>query len=388
MAQAIVRGERLQQPHEDRDSSVMNGWMARWVENVSENRIPIRRDYRRLNRSLPTLARFNERDELVREWRGPAIVLGSGPSLDEAAPLLRDWRGGLFACGSNAKVAARYGRRPDFIGVFDAGETVLNQLRGQSWKGTTLLTNPAVDPALLRWWIRHGWDRRYYLQLHEGHLWFEETVPLMYPWVHCSILNAGCTSNNLVEMAWFMGYSPIFLVGVDFSFTPFKARCDYYDRPWSVHRYIGDYDKHGTPGMRWEWESRNPLNPWVKVPAPKPDESRDFLFDLGDGRLTFEEQIEYKLGLFAVWSIDATFMVNCSYTGAISEDDIPRAPFEQVVRQQGAGFEHLRWSREKIREKASEVFGKLEAPVMAPVSPGEAAALVAAEPSGETPPTA
>jgi hypothetical protein len=357
----IIRESRLVVSTKDRNQGVWEAWRQRWAQNTAVNFPGIKRDFKHADRSLVSRARVNmQTRSIVRAWRGPAIVLGSGPSLDNALPLLRDWKGALFATGSNAKCAARFGRRPDYIGVFDAGASVYGQLYGHDWRGSTLLTNPCSEPSVINLWRRRRWPRLYYTMGYEGMQWFDEMLPSLYPEIGVSLMNAGCTSNNLVQAAWFMGYGPIFLVGMDFAFTRQRYRCSFYTRPWAVRRYVADYARGGQCTVRAEWDSRNPLDPWLRIPSPQPPAGRERIYDVGNGLFTFDEQIEYKLALFMVWSLDRGQLFNCSPLGLIAEDEMPYIPLQEVIDHGGRGFDDRVLSSEEIVARGHRVHARHE----------------------------
>ena len=45
----------------------------------------------------------------------PAIIFGSGASLDKALPYLKDWKGGTFCTTSHAESLIRFGVEPTYI---------------------------------------------------------------------------------------------------------------------------------------------------------------------------------------------------------------------------------------------------------------------------------
>ncbi|MBE3088030.1 MAG: DUF115 domain-containing protein [Chloroflexi bacterium] len=332
----IIQGEKLLQTEDVRNIGVLRSWFPKWVKNTVLNYPQVDREFAKRDLSLLTLARIDyEKEKIERGWRGPAIICGSGVTLNDAAPLLKNWKGGLFATASQAKILKRWGRQPDYIGMFDCGDAVYGQIRGTGWRGTILLANPSISPLVMKWW---RWEKRYYVMMHYGHDWFEDTLPVLFPYIRCSIMNAGSTGNNLVQAAHFMGYKPLFLVGMDLGFTPTAYRCDGFERPWSARRRVREWAKVGVHvETRFEGSL---FDPWVRLSAPPPPANRKLFAVPGrEGFLTTEEQIEYKLALFSVQSIDKSQLINCSPMSLV--DELPYVPLKEVIENGGKGYEHL-----------------------------------------------
>ena len=305
-----MKGEKFEQTQDQRNSGILDAWFPYWVTNTFLNYPKVLDDFQVKDVSLLTLKKEN---------RGPAVIVGSGPSLDKSAPLLEKWEGAVFCCGSNANIARRWHAGPDYVCVFDAGPTVVQQLQDLHWDDTMLITHPSVHPSVLDFW---KWERRYYIMRHFGHNWFEAATPIAFgdhpyfrtmglkpPAIGTAILNAGCTVNNAVQVANFIGYNPLFLIGVD---------CGY---PEGVHRCT-----------MWK---KNAKKEWIAVPpTPLPEARTKHLSD--NGVITTEEQIEYKLALMAIWRLDRPRIWDCS-EGIITE--IPRPPGKDARERFGYAVE-------------------------------------------------
>ncbi|MFA4971747.1 MAG: 6-hydroxymethylpterin diphosphokinase MptE-like protein [bacterium] len=345
----VANGEQLTQTHDERNMGVLRSWFPRWVRNATQNWPTLEWEFGRRDLSLLNLAHIDhERERIERHWRGPAIVVGSGPSLNDAAPLLKDWKGMVFCTGSNAKTLMRYGREPDVIGMFDCGDAVYDQIRGARYRKAKLVTNPSVSPKVMRWWRwphASRWNKRYYIMNHFGHDWFEDTLPVLFPYIRCSVMNAGSTGNNLVQIAWFIGCSPIFLVGFDLGFNEKVYRADMFERPWTARVQREGWKRHKVD-VQLKREGTL-LDPWVRVCAPPPPPTRK-IYRTAKGLLTTEEQIEYKMALFDIWRIDRMPMINCSPRSLIDPEEMPYVPIEEVIKSGGKGFEHLYKRGEEI----------------------------------------
>jgi hypothetical protein len=300
-----LHGEYINQTQDERNKGILAAWLPIWVRNAFENYDHIMNEAKSQHMCISSLGKVKDR---------PAVIVGSGPSLDKTAPLLKDWKGAVFACGSNALIPTRWGHQPEYICVFDGGDTLYPKLMGYDWKGSMLLCHPSISPLILKSW---KWEKRYYLMVHYGIQWFDEIQPLAYgdymrfqwqtpPCIMRGIANAGCTSNNAIQLANYLGYGPLFLIGVDLGYPEGKERC-----------------------TRWVFQD----NQWKDI---GPDSYNDRKLHKADnGVLTTEEQIEYKSAMMAVYKWDKPQLFDCS-EGIITE--LPKLNFQEVVEKNGQGF--------------------------------------------------
>jgi hypothetical protein len=332
-------GEYPTQSQEERNYGVLRSWFPRWVWNTGCNHPLIKKEFE--SGYDYSLASYQNKME------GPAIIVGAGPSFDEGAPLLKNWRGALFAPESMAKTCLGWGRQPEYIGLFDAGMTRYF-MQDVNWKGSKLLTHPAVNPVSLSDW---KWEKIYYIMMHQvtvdlqyivknkgtitinqvvdyvkdqvfGGEFFEHINPILYPFINAMILNAGCVVNNMVQIAHFMGYSPLFLLGVDFGYPGEKMRSDMWKIP---KRRMMESDR--------SWKKR-----WKLY---KPDHlttmNQDRLAHVSEnGIITSAEQIDYKLALLSIYKVDKPQMFDCS-NGILTE--FIKKDIREVIRNGGKGYE-------------------------------------------------
>ena len=169
--------------------------------------------------------------------------------------------------------------------------------------------------------------------MHFGVQWFEEIQPLAYgdfmrmPWQAPPCIkicpgNSGCTSNNAIQLAHFLGYDPLFLIGVDFGYPEGKERC-----------------------IRWVLVDGE----WENIGADSYSDRS--LHKADNGVLTTEEQIEYKSAMMAVYKWDKPQLFDCS-EGIITE--LPKLNFEEVVKKNGRGFEEHYRTGEEIERISNE----------------------------------
>ena len=334
-------GEFITQSQQVRNAGVLSSWFPRWAWNTAANFQHIRREF--LEEEHLDYALFRHH----KKHKGPAMIVGAGPSFDKAAPLLKKWKGAIFAPESMAHTCAYYGRVPEFIGLYDAHPAVWdNHFEGYDFSESTLLTHPAVAEKAIE--LFPG-PRIYYTMLHIpqpdysvfhpnmqlkemytivkrqqfGSDFFEDINPILFPYIGASILNSGCVVNNMIQCAHYMGYDPLVLSGVDFGYAGGWDRCT----GW-----------HMTDGE------------WVKKPNSRTEDNGRAIRVAENGVQTSEEQIEYKIAMMAVYGVDKPNLIDCS-DGIVTE--LPKYPVEEVIKKRARGYKKL---TDREKETISKTF--------------------------------
>jgi hypothetical protein len=224
-----------------------------YAKNSAENYARIKTDFQRADYSIETLPRF------ARDM--PALILGSGPSLDAALPFLGAFQGILFASPSQLDILEKWeiipqrGRQLNYVCAVDTSDSVGDeQIRSdRDTYGMTLLTHPYISPRVLDVW--HG-NKRYF-QLIANDPYFLD----VYPWIRQGWSIAGSVNNLEVMIANWMGCSPIVLCGVDYCFPNGRARAQ-------------DWRKRGP----YVWEPKPLQYVEETVPEGKTAASQEVLF--------------------------------------------------------------------------------------------------------------
>ena len=343
----IVTGEFISQTDDERNYHVLRSWFPRWVWNTACN-------FQRIKSEFEHGAEYALADYEKKYVGEPAIIAGAGPSFDKVAPILKDWKGALFTSESMAKVCMGWDRKPDYVCLFD-GNRIPYMLDEVNWKGSTLITHPAVCPETVANW---KWDKLYYVMMHISQVeyskidaqtmtldglvefvkdqtfgsdFFEHINPILFPFIKTQILNSGCVVNNAIQVAHFMGYNPLFLVGCDFGFPNNIMR----SRKWVMPKRL-PFEPEWLWRKRWTLQDAQPLS------------------DIGrtiqkgwNGVLTTEEQLEYKYANLSIYKIDRPDIFDCS-DGLLTE--YPKLDGKEVIEKNGRGYEKLyRGDEEKVR---------------------------------------
>lgn len=154
--------------------------------------------------------------------KGPALMVGSGPTLEEISGVIQHFPGAIFCSPSQVRLLDVTGRLPDFLVVVDTSESQADKMKGPAYRDTILITHPCVDPAVNALWQRR--PKKYFVMHEEGEF-LDTVVPEMYPWIGSKILNAGNVVNTMIYIASGLGFDPIYLAGVDLCFPLEMERC-------------------------------------------------------------------------------------------------------------------------------------------------------------------
>ena len=188
-----------------------------YAKNAAENYQRIKAEFQKADYSIDTLPRFAMADMV------PALILGSGPSLDDCLPYVKDFRGIIFASPSQLDILEKWEIIPQYVVSVDTADSVgEEQIRLDRYcYGMTLLAHPYLSPKTLDAW--HG-NKRYFelLEADGGH--FRD----MYPWITVQFPVAGSVNNTEVLIARWMGFNPIILAGVDYCFPGGRTRAQDY----------------------------------------------------------------------------------------------------------------------------------------------------------------
>lgn len=188
-----------------------------YARNAAENYQRIKAEFQKADYSIDTLPRF-QGDANV-----PALIIGSGPSLDAALPQVNRFNGVIFASPSQLDILEKWEIVPNYVVAVDSADSVgEDQIRSdRDCYGMTLLTHPYISPKTLEAW--HGNKRYFELQEADGGHFRD-----VYPWIKVGFPVCGSVNNTEVLIAHWMGCSPIILAGVDYCFPGGRTRAQDY----------------------------------------------------------------------------------------------------------------------------------------------------------------
>ena len=112
--------------------------------------------------------------------RIPAIIVGSGPTMDDALPLMKDWEGAVFCNSSQGGSLIYHGCDPTWVDVCDNRINDMEMSVPYNWKKTALITHPGMLPAYLDWWK----GKKYLVRIYEpGHELYKSIWPMAYNFI-------------------------------------------------------------------------------------------------------------------------------------------------------------------------------------------------------------
>jgi|SRR5208282_59409 len=155
----------------------------------------------------------------------PALIIGSGPSLDDCLPFIKDFRGIIMASPSQLDVLEKWGIKPTYVVAVDSTDNVVDEQLGydRDYGGLLLLTHPGISPRVLDAWK----GRKRYFRLIHGDP-FDEA---RFPWIDSAFPVMGSVNNMEVLIANYFGCSPILLTGVDYRYgEDGRERCQGWRR--------------------------------------------------------------------------------------------------------------------------------------------------------------
>lgn len=328
--QTAIPQQVKQSPKDIMKDPYFKRWLPIWHNNAMENYPQIKEDFQVDEKGVPHINVCVSSIPPETKANKPAIILGSGPSLDEAAKYLKDWKHDIFAATSNALVAVKWGREPEYICAFDSHWGLFEHLNSYDWKKAVLLTHPYAEPKTIKWWKG---KRLYYRRYYEGFEFSEVILPLMYPWIRIGIRVTGCVVNNAISIANFWRYSPLILVGVDFS----------WKEGWHDRAMQYTLNKDGT---------------WNEIPPNLPTTEEQFaerkqMTKEVDGYYTLKSWISFKDALINIWANTQCQIIDCS-DGLIKE--FPKMDLKEVIEKQNEDFSHLYSSPEEKKNISNKYF--------------------------------
>lgn len=267
----------------------------------------------------------------------PALIIGSGPSLDHSIKYMKDWKGGIFCSTSHALTLIRNGVIPTHIVALDPF-SLWDEIKGIDWKktNTKLVLQPGVWPTLMENWPNEvllyrqnlGRPDSYYAttqkRMYSGRV--EAGLGIREPEFHfyipTEITLFACSPPIQMFIADILGYGNMFLAGVDFAFSKTIERFTGYTIKEEPLNTI--YDPFYAMKHPEIWDEH--ASPFVKT---------DQTIYTNNGLPTHPIHLYYKKNMLSAWRLSCQ-TVYTTDNGAITE--IPYASIEKVVRKQGKDF--------------------------------------------------
>jgi len=240
------------------------------------------------------------------QGKGPALIIGSGPTLDDAHDLIRGWKGGLFCSSSQAITMLALGKRAFDIVAVDVKTESDEFMPLDVWedKDCNLILHPGMDPEVIQTW---RWKKTFFRIMVHGMQFYLESMPIAYSMIRTTMYVYGCVAATQILVASMMGYGPLFLVGCDFGYPEDKSRFTGFKRV----------------GSEWVREDQSP--------APKYRLHPKVIYRNGCPSDHF--QAYYKQTFFNVWRLSLNDIFTVSRKGGLYE--VPHVDAAEVAATEG-----------------------------------------------------
>lgn len=156
---------------------------------------------------------------------GPAIVIGSGSTLDGVVDRLKDWKGAIVCSTSHGTTLVHYGAFPTYMSCLDprvAPDPEMDVPEG-GWDKTCYLAHVSAPKAYFEAWFRQTNQPAYLLRILEPTVpWYTRHLIWAYPWVKVGMLPFIDSTSSEISLAARLGYDPIYCIGVDYGGPRFR----------------------------------------------------------------------------------------------------------------------------------------------------------------------
>ena len=255
----------------------------------------------------------------------PILILGSGPTLNDAWPLIQKWKGAIMVSTTQATTLIYYGKDPDYIIILDP-DTPPEEFKADTWKGrkSVIIAHPGILPATFRFWKGPLYM---YRKMQPQTPFFANEQKVGYSTlgdkdditkyrfankgtkflIVSEIPMLACVLSSQICIAKLLGYNKQFLIGADLSY------------PGEINRFT-----------RWDYVNGG----WKKtIPRPvimeAPADPRVRI----DGLLTSRMMVFYSHQIATAWRITIADVINTSNKGLLKF--LPYVPLDKVVQERG-----------------------------------------------------
>ena len=358
------------------NEGVREFWQPNWIRNAAYNAPTLQKIYEQVGPHLDV-------SRMPLPGLGPdgvpipAVILGSGPSFDKALPYLKGFPGPLFCSPSHAMALDALKRHPEYMVALDTTTRVLDQIHDNiQWRGTTLLTHPSMCPELFASKWKQPWNMHLFRMFEPDNTFLEMLYDSLFPYITARVVNSGCVVNNMILIANSMGFSPIYLVGVDFGYpTPrqlyqpgelvemcrprplpnmpphIKEQFDAEMKDWiklktdtendhdTIYKIKGHFKADLDRGLlRFKDYVSIGVGVWEPKEFDYTDKQKDPTLIISDDNIfTTPVNIFYKHTILSNWALMCNQVINCSH-GMLKSTGFPFMEFSEVVEKGGRGI--------------------------------------------------
>lgn len=219
-----------------RNTKILSGWTHIWFQNAAKLW------------AGKILGKKHDIKKLAGKHSGiPALITGSGPSLEESLSTLKgNFPGITITTNSALSACLKSGLKPDYVHIFD-GLYKKDRMEGIPIDGIPLIGCTTLDPDLVKWWKKRA-------PVHAFHMFDPQSEYFKefqwYFWDYDAFYTSGSVAPNAIRIAAYLGCDPIILVGLDLGFTGGKYRVGQYkmvDGEWKEKDFDHEKQINGNP---------------------------------------------------------------------------------------------------------------------------------------------
>jgi len=149
----------------------------------------------------------------------PAIVTGSGSSVNGFMPFIKEWKGAIFCSTTHVSTYVKYGRPPDYFIAVDPREATEDEFAvpPDSFDTSAYVTHLSAPLSYFNKWNERSKGMCYVYRILEPSFdWYSRYLPAIYPWSKVALLPFIDSVATQIQLAARLGYDPIFMVGCDY----------------------------------------------------------------------------------------------------------------------------------------------------------------------------
>ncbi len=268
---------------------------------------------------------------LQKKFKGPALIIGSGPSLEDVLPILHKWKGAIFCNSSQYATLQYYGVEPTWIDVVDPRIPPSEFMhKPPDYKKTSMIIQTGMFPP----YVKHWKGKKYFFRIFEPSVdFYSKVLPMGYQqFVSTISWPFGCMSATALGHAYLMGYEPIIFVGTDMGYSDgLEGKTRFTDYTWE--RWKG-----------WKKNEIGTVEEYIER-VVKEGNWKERFYQTPEGVITDAVMLVYRGSILRVVCLDCSQV----FDGSRGTLQLPKVDGRRVIETQGECCKPLFRTREQIR---------------------------------------
>jgi hypothetical protein len=193
----------------------------------------------------------------MKKGSGPILCLGSGSSLDAIMPTIKNFKGAVMCSTTQCGTLVKYGRIPDYILCLDPRDPPADELAAPDWGDAVMIGHVSIPHTYVARWLKRARGPLYMGRIMEPNYdWYSHHLGRGYPWIRHVFMPMIDSAAGEIAFATWLGYSPIYLAGIDYC----GPRFDRWDWNYKTSEWVfdGDTSKVDTKDMDLAFQRLTP----------------------------------------------------------------------------------------------------------------------------------